>query len=41
MSRMARHIRGLLFMAVSCICTAGAQAHPAEPSMNLGDTSFP
>lgn len=27
-------------MAVSCICAARAQAHPAEPSINLGDTSF-
>jgi hypothetical protein len=40
MSGLARNIRGLLFLAVSCICAAGAQTHPAEPSMNLGDSSF-
>jgi hypothetical protein len=40
MFRMARHMRVLLLMAVSCICTARAQVHPAEPSINLGDTSF-
>jgi hypothetical protein len=40
MSRMAHHMRGLLLMAVSCICAARAQPHPPEPTVNLGDTSF-
>jgi hypothetical protein len=40
LSRMGQYTRGLLFLAVSCISTARAQAHPPEPSINLGDTSF-
>ena len=38
--RRCRHITKFAFLAVSCICAAGALAHPPEPSINLGDTSF-
>jgi hypothetical protein len=38
MSKMAKYFRGFLLIAVSC--SAGAQAHPPEPAVNLGDTSF-
>jgi hypothetical protein len=40
MSRMGHYARALLLIAVSCIVTAGAQDHPPEPAVNLGDTSF-
>jgi hypothetical protein len=40
MSKMGQYTRGVLLMAVSCVCTARAQAHPPEPTVNLGDTSF-
>jgi len=40
MVRMAKHFRGVLLVVSSCVWSARAQAHPPEPTVNLGDTSF-
>jgi hypothetical protein len=37
---MAERFPGVLLLVLGCICTAQAQAHPPEPTVNLGDTSF-